>query len=263
MAASMSRALSLRTRVPSTDSPAARVLPARRSRDSRRSRIASPSGDACTCTVRTRRLPARTTCRNPCTGGAAARRPADRLHAPKRILLPLDRDELVERLDLVVTEVRAHAQRPRVRLREVDVQDVPSVDLPADRDPVHGDRDLLSGPCAVETLLPAPDRLDPPERPAVLAHQRLGRPDAAREDAHPEDRRLRRPEDVLSEEQELRGIRHRLAARRLEGALPFVPPRAVVLDEPIDDVALQEGEVRMFEAGGLRVREDLQVEGEG
>src|SRR6266511_399651 len=260
MAASMSRALSLRTRVLSIGSPAARVLPARRSRDSHTSRTASPCGDACTCRGRTRRLPDRTTCRNPCTGWAAAGRPAHPLHAPKRILLALDGDDLVERLDLVVTQVRAHAQRPRVRLREVNIQDVPPVDLAADRDPVHGDRDLLSRPRAVEALLPASNRLDPAERAAVLPHERLARPDACREDSHAEDRRLGRSEDMLTEEQELRGVRHRLAARRLEGALPLVPPRAVVLDEPIDDVALQEREVRMLEARGLRVRKYLQVE---
>src|SRR6266487_402892 len=238
MAASMSRVSSLRTRVPSTTSPAVRVLPPRRSRDTRTSRTVSPSGGACTCRGRTRRLPARTTCRSPCTGVSAAAPPGVPLHCPERILLPLDADDLIERLGLVVGQVPADPQRPRVRLREVDVQDVPAVDLAADRDPVHGDRDLLSRPGPLQALLPAPDRLDPADRAAVLAHERLARPDAPGEDAHPEDRRFRRPEDVFSEEQELRRIRHRLAARRLDRALPLFPPRLIVLDESVDDVAL-------------------------
>src|SRR5438128_11523326 len=111
MAASMSRALSLRTRVLSTGSPAVRVLQARRSRDSRTSRTAFPSGDACTCRARTRRPPDRTTCRSLCTGASAAGRPAVPLHSPERVLLALDADDLIERLDLVLTEVRADPQR--------------------------------------------------------------------------------------------------------------------------------------------------------
>src|SRR5438552_5198503 len=72
MAAAMSRFSSLRTRVPSISSPAARAPRSRRTRGTRMSRIVSPCGGACTCRDRTRRLPDRTTCRSLCKGGGTA-----------------------------------------------------------------------------------------------------------------------------------------------------------------------------------------------
>src|SRR5207244_4880914 len=160
IAASMSRSSSLRIRVPSTTSPVARALPARHIRGIRTSRSACPCGDACTCRGRTRRPPGRTTCRSPCTRDAAAIALGALLHSPKRVLLPFDRADLIERRALVVGQVRPPPKCAGIRFREVHVQDVAAVDLPADRDPVHRDRDFLSLVRAFEGFLSAPNRLD-------------------------------------------------------------------------------------------------------
>src|SRR5207244_4198148 len=213
IAASMSRSSSLRIRVPSTTSPVARALPARRTRGIRTSRNACPCGDACTCRGRTRRPLGRTTCRSPCTGGAAAIALGALLHSPKRVLLPFDRADLIERRELVVGQVRPPTERAGIRFREVHVQDVAAVDLPPDRDAVHRDRDFLSLVGAFEGLLPAPDRLDAPERPTVRPHDRFSRTDSAGQHADAEDRGLRGPEHMFAEEEELRRVRDLLAAR--------------------------------------------------
>src|SRR3990172_3853022 len=188
MACSMSPSRSRRTFAPATSSPAARAPRPRRTRGIRTSRIASPCAGACTCTAHTRRPPGRTTCRSPCTGAARGARPGVRSHPPKRIPPPFDRADLREGLVLVVAQVRMVPEGAGIRFRQVDVQDVPAVDLAPDRDPVHGDRDLLPLGRLVEGLLPAPQGLDPPEGLPVLAHEGLPCPDPAREDAHAEDR---------------------------------------------------------------------------
>src|SRR3989442_6209654 len=181
MAASMSRASSLRVRVPSTTSPVARAPPAHRIRGTRMCRSVCPCGDVCTCTARIHRPLGRTTCRSPCRGISAAVAPGVRLHAPERVLLPFDRADLVERLDLVVGQIRPPPERTSVGFREIHVEDVAAVDLPPDRDAVHGDRDFLSLVRTVEALLPAPDRLDSAQRSAIRAPGRLARTDFARE----------------------------------------------------------------------------------
>src|SRR5947208_229059 len=201
MAASMSRSVSRRTFAASTSSPVARAPRARRTRGNRRRRIAFPSGNACTCRGRTRRPLARTTCRSPCTGASAAAALGVPLHAPKRVLLSFDLREFFEGGDLVRVQVLPAAEGPGVRLGEVHVEDVAGLDLSADRDPVDGDRDLLSRARSVEALLAAPDRLDPTEGPSVFPHERFPAPDAPGEDAHAEDRGLRGPEDVVRQEQ--------------------------------------------------------------
>src|SRR5881396_17103 len=176
MAESMSRLVSRRTFAASRSSPAARA-------------------------PRTRRPPARTTCRSPCTGASAAAAPGVPLHAPKRVLRSFDLREFFEGGDLVRVQVLPSAEGPGVRLGEVHVEDVAGLDLSADRDPVDGDRDLLSRARSVEALLAAPDRLDPTEGPSVFPHERFPAPDAPGEDAHAEDRGLRGPEDVVRQEQ--------------------------------------------------------------
>src|SRR2546426_4797006 len=201
IAASMSRSSSLRIRVPSTTSPVARALPARHIRGIRTSRSACPCGDACTCRGRTRRPPDRTTCRSLCTDGAAAVALGALLHPPKRVLLPFDRADLVERRELVMGQVRPPAEGPGIRFREVHVQHVAAVDLPPDRDALHRDRDFLSLVRALEGFLPAPDRLDAPESPTIRAHDRFPRTDPTGEHANAEDRRLRGPEHMLAEEE--------------------------------------------------------------
>src|SRR3989449_5401014 len=262
IAASMSRSSSLRIRVPSTTSPVARALPARHIRGIRMSRSACPCGDACTCRGRTRRPPGRTTCRSPCTDVAAAIALGALLHSPERVLLPFDRADLIERGELVVGQVRPPPEGARIRFREVHVQDVAAVDLPPDRDAVHRDRDLLSLVRPFEGFLPAPDRLDAAERPAIRPHDRFPRADSTGQDADAKDCGLRGPEHVLSEEKQFRGVRDLLAARLGQLPFPLVSPSLIVFDETIDHVVLEQLQVRMVSEGGLRVRQNLQVEGE-
>src|SRR5213594_3670525 len=262
MAASMSRSSSLRIRVPSTTSPVARALPARHIRGIRMSRSACPCGDACTCRGRTRRPPGHTTCRSPCTDVAAAIALGTLLHSPKRVLLPFDCADLIERRKLVVGQVRPPPKCAGICFREVHVQDVAAVDLPPDRDAVHRDRDFLSLVRAFEGFLAAPDCLDSSERPAIRSHDRFPRTDPTGQDADSKDRRLRGPEDMFSEEEELRGVRDLLSARLGQLPFPLVPPGLIVFDETVDHIVLEELQVRMFSEGGLRVRQDLQVEGE-
>src|SRR2546426_850578 len=213
IAASMSRSSSLRIRVPSTTSPVARALPARHIRGIRMSRSACPCGDACTCRGRTRRPLGHTTCRSPCTDVAAAIALEALLHSPKRVLLPFDRADLIERRALVVGQVRPPPKCAGIRFREVHVQDVAAVDLPPDRDAVHRDRDFLSLVGAFEGLLPGTDRLDAPERPTVRPHDRFSRTDSTGQHADAEDRGLRGPEHMFAEEEELRRVRDLLATR--------------------------------------------------
>src|SRR6266566_8976868 len=134
MAASRSRSSRFRIRVPSTTSPVAQALPAHHIRGIRTSRTVCPCGDVCTCTGRIRRPPGRTTCRSPCKGISAAVAPGGRLHAPEWVLLPFDRADLVERLDLVMGQIRPPPQRARIGFREVHVEHVAAVDLSSDRD---------------------------------------------------------------------------------------------------------------------------------
>src|SRR5467141_3139601 len=256
IAASMSRSSSLRIRVPSTTSPVARAPPARRIRGTRTSRNACPCGDACTCRGRTRRPPGRATCRSPCTDVAAAVALGARSHSPKWVLLPLDRADLVERLELVVGQVSSAAERPGIRFRKVDVQHVAPVDLPPDRDAVHRDRDFLSLVRAIEGFLPAPDRLDAPQSPTIRAHDRFPRTDPTGQHATAEDRGLRGPEHMFAEAEELRWIRDLLATRLGQLPLPLVPPRVIILDKTIDHIVLEQLEVRMVSESGLRVRQN-------
>src|SRR5438128_8956444 len=183
-------------------------------------------------------------------------------HPPKRVLPAFDCANLVERRELVVGQVRPPPERARIRFREVHVQDVAAVDLPPDRDAVHRDRDFLSLVRAFEGFLPAPDCLDSSERPAIRAHDRLPRTDPTGQDADSKDRRLRGPEDMFSEEEERRGVRDLLSARLGQLPFPLVPPRLIVFDETVDHIVLEQLQVRMSSEGGLRVRQDLQVEGE-
>src|SRR2546425_8969016 len=223
IAASMSRSSSLRIRVPSTTSPVARALPARHIRGIRTSRSACPCGDACTCRGRTRRPPGRTTCRSPCTDVAAAIVLGALLHSPKRVLLPFDRADLIERREFVVGQIRPPPEGAGIRFREVHVQDIAAVDLPADRDAVHRDRDFLSLVRPSEGFLPAPDRLDAPESPTIRPHDGFPRTDSTGQHADAEDRWLRGPEHMLAEEEELRGVRDLLATRLGQLSLPLVP----------------------------------------
>src|SRR5256885_16301523 len=131
------------------------------------SRSACPGGDAWPCRRRTRRPLGHTTCRSPCTDVAAAIALEALLHSPKRVLLPFDRADLIERRELVVGQVRPPPKCAGIRFREVHVQDVAAVDLPPDRDAVHRDSDFLSLVGAFEGLLSARDRLDWPARPRV------------------------------------------------------------------------------------------------
>src|SRR2546425_2728749 len=262
IAASMSRSSSLRIRVPSTTSPVARALPARRTRGIRTSRNACPCGDACTCRGRTRRPLGHTTCRSPCTDVAAAIALEALLHSPKRVLLPFDRADLIERRALVVGQVRSPPKCAGIRFWEVHVQDIAAVDLPPDRDAVHRDRDFLSLVRPFEGFLPAPDRLDAAERPAIRPHDRFPRADSTGQDADAKDCGLRGPEHVLSEEKQFRGARDLLAARLGQLPFPLVSPSLIVFDETIDHVVLEQLQVRMVSEGGLRVRQNLQVEGE-
>src|SRR5437660_916347 len=128
--------------------------------------------------ARTRRPPARTTCRSPCTHASAAVAPGGRSHSPKSILLPFDRADLVEDHGLVMAHLLPAAEGAGVGFGQVHVQDVSRLDLPSDRDAVHGDRHLLALTRSVETLLPASDRLDPAEGPSILTHERLPGSDA-------------------------------------------------------------------------------------
>src|SRR5206468_7955759 len=45
-------------------------------------------------------------------------------------------------------------------------------------------------------------------------------------------------------------------------SLPLVPPSLIVFDETVDHIVFEQLQVRVFSEGGLRVWEDLQVEGE-
>src|SRR5206468_7122880 len=45
-------------------------------------------------------------------------------------------------------------------------------------------------------------------------------------------------------------------------SLPLVPPSLIVFDETVDHIVFEQLQVRVFSKGGLRVWEDLQVEGE-
>src|SRR2546427_360987 len=262
IAASMSRSSSLRIRVPSTTSPVARALPARHIRGIRMSRSACPCGDACTCRGRTRRPPGHTTCRSPCTDVAAAIALEALLHSPKRVLLPFDRADLIERRALVVGQVRSPPKCAGIRFWEVHVQDIAAVDLPPDRDAVHRDRDFLSLVRAFEGFLPAPDRLDAPESPTIRPHDGFPRTDSAGQHTDAKDRRLRGSEHMFAEEEELRRIRDFLATRLGQLPLPLVPPRLIVFDEAVDHIVLEQLQVRMFSEGGLCIRENFQVERE-
>src|SRR6266566_1662214 len=146
MAASRSRSSRFRIRVPSTTSPVAQALPAHHNRGIRTSRTVCPYGDVCTCTGRIRHPPGRTTCRSPCKGISAAVAPGVRLHAPKWVLLPFDRADLVERLDLVMGQIRPPPQRARIGItigRQINGGDVLYVDLPeADARALRGRTDL-------------------------------------------------------------------------------------------------------------------------
>src|SRR5205807_3466849 len=190
--------------------------------------------------ARTRRPPARTTCRSPCTHASAATAPGGRSHSPKSVLLPFDRADLVEDHGLVMAHLLAAAEGASVGFGQVHIQDISRLDLPSDRDPVHGDRHLLSLNRSVETLLPASDRLDSTEGPSILTHERLPGSDAPAEDSHAKDRGLRGPEGVVGKEEQLRGIGDLLPARFFDLSFPFVPPGLIVLDQAVDDVALEE-----------------------
>src|SRR5437879_1951675 len=148
------------------------------------------------------------------------------------------------------------------RFREVHALDVAAVDLPPDRDAVHRDRDFLSLVRAFEGFLPAPDRLDAPESPTIRPHDGFPRTDSAGQHTDAKDRRLRGPEHMFAEEEELRWVRDLLATRLGQLPLPLVPPRLIVFDETVDHVVLEQLQVRMVSEGGLRVRQNLQVEGE-
>src|SRR2546425_628536 len=149
-----------------------------------------------------------------------------------------------------------------VRFREVLVPDIAAVELPPDRDAVHRDRDFLSLVRAFEGFLPAPDRLDAPESPTIRPHDGFPRTDSAGQHTDAKDRRLRGPEHMFAEEEELRWVRDLLATRLGQLSLPLVPPRLIVFDETVDHIVLEQLQVRMFSESGLRVRQDLQVEGE-
>src|SRR2546425_8968949 len=183
-------------------------------------------------------------------------------HAPKRVLVAFDCAELVERRELIVGQVRPPPKRGGARFREVKVQDGAPVDLPVDREAVPRDREFLPLVRAFEGFLSPPDCLDASERPTIRPHDRFPRTDPTRQDADAKDGRLRRPEHMLAEEEELRGVRDLLAAGLGQLALPLVPPRLIVLDETVDHIVLEQLQVRMFSDGGLGVRQDHQVEGE-
>src|SRR5207302_2632964 len=134
--------------------------------------------------------------------------------------------------------------------------------MQSDVDAVHGARQLVTLTRAVETLLPASDRFDPAEGPSVLTHERLPGSDAPAEDPHAEDRGLRGPEAVVGKEEQLRGIGDLLPARLFDLSFPFVPPGLIVLDQAVDDVALEELHLVVVLKRDLRVWQDLQVEGE-
>src|SRR2546422_9225851 len=134
-------------------------------------------------------------------------------HPPKRVLPAFDCANLVERLELVVGQVRPPPKYAGIRFREVHVQDVAAVDLPTDRDAVHRDRDFLSLVRAFEGFLAAPDCLDSSERPAIRSHDRLPRTDPTGQSADATDPRLRGPQGMFAEEEELRRVRDLLATR--------------------------------------------------
>src|SRR5712691_4213922 len=67
---------------------------------------------------------------------------------------------------------------------------------------------------------------------------------------------------MFAEEQEFRRVRDLLPARLGQLSLPLVAPRLVVFDEAVNDIVLEQLQVRMFSEGGLRVRQNFQVESE-
>src|SRR2546428_25296 len=88
------------------------------------------------------------------------------------------------------------------------------------------------------------------------------RTDSAREDSHAEDGGLRGPEDMFPQEEQLRGVRDLLPARLGQLPLALVAPRLVVFNEAVDDIVLEQLQVRMFPECRLGVRENFQVERE-
>src|SRR5881396_3337886 len=105
------------------------------------------------------------TCRSPYTHASAAVALGGRLHSPKGVLLPFDRADLVEDHGLVMAHLLPAAEGASVGFRQVHIQNISRLDLPSDRDPVHGDRHLLAWPGPAEPLFSPPNRFVPAEGP--------------------------------------------------------------------------------------------------
>src|SRR6267378_4489390 len=167
------------------------------------------------------------------------------LHSPESVVLALDLRDLLER-SLLVRVQRLVPEGPRRRLREVHVQDVPALHLPADGDPVDRDRDLRPRDRFRDDLLPLPDRPHAPEGLAVVPHQGEAGSQPTREDADPEDRGLARAEHELREEQQLRRVRPLETAGDVDLLLPLLHPRLVALEEAVDHVPREDLHVRVL-----------------